>query len=377
MSNKSKLTHFKVGNGNCSIIEADDFLMVIDLNKTEDKDSSYNLLKPFFRQKGGKDTIDVLYITHGDEDHCLGFKKFKEEIDAGNLVIGTIWHQGYDREKNHDPEKDSELPEDYLVLNKEIKRRLDISNPEFGDIVKALKSKDASDEAFDGIDKPDSLEVKVLSPFDGDDEDSNYNHNDLSLIINVTLEGKSTLYTGDASSKYWQEKIIPDLLNDDDYSDWAKADILEVGHHGSYDFFGENREDVRDSNDEPDNYEALNKTEPDELIISAESKFPLSGDSSGDQPPHYAAWKWYHKWFRDNHNVSEDDKHPNQFKYTSEGNIRLEYTGTKWKYIDNWDHNEKANQAKRIAESMKAGTLSIGGFEKKVSPTKYFGENVI
>jgi beta-lactamase superfamily II metal-dependent hydrolase len=375
MSNKSKLTHFKVGNGNCSIIEADDFLMVIDLNKTEDKDSSYNLLKPFFRQKGGKDTIDVLYITHGDEDHCLGFKKFKEEIDAGNLVIGTIWHQGYDREKNHDPEKDSELPEDYLELNKEIKRRNDISDPEFGNIVKALKAKNNSTEAFDGIDKPDNLDVKVLSPFKGDDEDSIYNHNDLSLMINITFEGKSTLYSGDTSSKYWQDKIIPDLLNKGEYSNWGKANILEVGHHGSYDFFGESREDVRDSISDPDNYEALDKIEPDELIISSENKFPLSGDSNGDQPPHYAAWKWYHKWFRVNHNVDENDKHPSQFKYTSEGNIRLEYDGFHWIYIDNWDHNEKVNQAKRIAEKMRNGGVSIGAGGMKSSNTQYYGED--
>jgi len=67
------ITHFTVGNGNCSVIEAEDFVMIVDLNKTEDKESSYELLKPFFREKNGKDCIDVLYITHGDKDHCQYF----------------------------------------------------------------------------------------------------------------------------------------------------------------------------------------------------------------------------------------------------------------------------------------------------------------
>ena len=91
---------FSVGNGNCCLIEKTDFVMIIDLNKTKEATSSYDMLKPYFRKKDGKDCIDVLVITHGDEDHCLDFKKFKEEIDAGNLVIGEIWHQGFDRTVN-------------------------------------------------------------------------------------------------------------------------------------------------------------------------------------------------------------------------------------------------------------------------------------
>jgi len=66
-------THFGVGNGNCSIIEGDNFVQIIDLKGNEDK-SSYELLKPHFRKKNGVNTIDVLTITHGDQDHCSGFE---------------------------------------------------------------------------------------------------------------------------------------------------------------------------------------------------------------------------------------------------------------------------------------------------------------
>lgn len=370
---KYNVTHFNVGNGNCSVIDSDDFVMIIDLNKTEDKESAYDLLKPFFRQKDGKDTIDVLYITHGDEDHCLGFKKFKEEIDKGNLVIGSIWHQGYDREKNHDSKKQPALPEDYLELNKEIKRRQSITNPGFGDLEKALKAKESNSEAFVGLDEPENFNVKVLSPIAGENEDSSYCHNDLSLIINFEIEGKTILYSGDASSKYWQERIIPEVLNNKDYSNWAEAEILEIGHHGSYDFFGQDRDTVRGS-DEPDNYEALEKINPLDLIISAESRFPITGDSSGEQPPHYAAWKWYHKWFRDNRGVKEKDSHPHQFKYTSEGNVRLEFNGEKWNWVSNWDHNKHEKQAERIAKKMRTGGVTIGSGGLISKRTEYYGE---
>ncbi len=361
--------HFSVGNGNCSVIESDDFVMVVDLNKTEDKDSSYDLLKPFFRKKDGKDTIDVLYITHGDEDHCLGFKKFKEEIDKGNLVIGSIWHQGYDREKNHDADNDPALSEDYIELNKEIKRRQKINDSEFGDIEKALKAKDDNSEAFDGLDEPENFEVKVISPLSGDDEDSDYNHNDLSLIINFEIEGKTMLYTGDTSSKYWHDKIIPEVLDDEDYSNWAEAEVLEVGHHGSYDFFGEDRDEVREA-DEPDNYETLDKIKPDELIISAVSKFPANGDSNGDQPPHYAAWKWYHKWFRDNHGIKGKDKHPDSWYYTSNGNIQYKYENNEWTVDSDYkEKNDDETEAKQVATAWAVAGGSIGetGYSGKVS----------
>jgi len=371
---KYNVTHFSVGNGNCSVIESDDFLMIIDLNKTEDKDSSYDLLKPFFRQENGVDTIDVLYVTHGDEDHCLGFKKFKEKIDSGDLVIGSIWHQGYDKEKNHDPKIDPPLSEDYLALNKEIKRRQKITNQHFGDIEKALKAKDDNTEAFDGLNEPENFNVKVISPIDGDNEDSIYDHNDLALIIKFEIEGKTMLYTGDSPSKYWQERIIPEVLDSDNYEDWAEAEILEVGHHGSYDFFGENRDKVR-TDEEPDNYEALDRIKPNDLIISAESRFPTSRDKKRDSPPHYAAWKWYHKWFRENRDVSEDDKHPEEFKYTSDGNVRLEFDEEKWEWIENWYHSAEEKQAKRLAKKMKAGSVAIGTGGLFSKSTKFYGED--
>ncbi len=216
------------------------------------------------------------------------------------------------------------------------------------------KSGNEEDVLFIEIERPDNLKVQVLGPFDGDDEESDYDHNDLSIVLKIDYFDKTLLYAGDSSSKYWQDRIIPDLLDEDETEDFVDSEILVVSHHGSYTFFGENRDDVREADPEPDNYEALNRIAPDDLIISAKDKFPTSRDKSGDEPPHYAAFKWYHKWFRDNHNVQEDDKHPDSFKYTSESNIRQEYRNNKWKWVDGWepdteDDDETANAALRAA----------------------------
>lgn len=366
-----KITHFNVGNGSCCLVEATDFVMVVDLNKTEDKKSSYELLKPFFRKKDGKDCIDVLCITHGDEDHCLGYQKFQEEIDAGSLVIGRILHQGYDRTQIEEKE---ELPEDYKILQKEIDRRKDIKNPGFGDLQIALRAGDTESEAFEGVGYPSDLSLKAISPLEGQNEKSAYNHNDLSLVFNLNFDDLGgMLFTGDSSSKYWQDEIIPKYLDDNEGD--AEAKYLVAAHHGSYSFFGKKRDEVRDANPTPDNYEALDKIQSHELILSAEAKFPLDGDSLREDPPHYAAWKWYHKWFRENRDVKEDDKHPNCFHYTSEGNIQLEYKNKKWKLDGDWDHDKAARlieQAKKIAASQSAGTLAINKLKPK--PVHYYGD---
>ncbi len=356
--NNVNITHFSVGNGNCSLIEDTDFVMIIDLNKTEDSDSSYDLLKPYFRKKDGKDCIDILCITHGDEDHCLDFKKFKEEIDADRLIVGSIWHQGFDRNVNEDKD---DLPEDYLELRKEIERREDIDDPEFGDIVEQPKSEKTEDDLFEEVDKPDDFEVRILSPFDGDDENSDYDHNDLSIVMKLVFHNKTVLYAGDSSSKYWQDKIIPDLLDKTETEDYANAEVLVGSHHGSYTFFGDNRDDVREADPESDNYEALNRIGADDLIISAKDKFPASKDKSGDEPPHYAAYKWYHKWFRENKSVKEDDKHPKCFQYTSDGNIRLEYRNDEWKWVDGWncENDDNSNNEARKAAALVGARLGV------------------
>lgn len=354
------ITHFSVGNGNCSLIEGEDFVMIIDLNSTEDKESSFELLKPYFRKKDGKDCIDVLCITHGDLDHCSGFKKFKEAMDNDELVTGSIWHQGYDR-RIYEDKKD--LSEDYQELQKEIDRRAKITNPSFGDIQKALEASNSSEEAFDGVEKPSEMEVKILSPFSKDDEASEYCHNDQSLVLNLEFKSLNVLYASDSSSKYWQDRIIPELLDKKSTQDWARASILVVSHHGSYTFFGDNRDDVRNADPEPDNYDALNRIKPTNLIISSKKKFPTSKDQSGDEPAHYAAYKWYHKWFRENRSVSEEDKHPRSFRYTNENNVRLEYKGDQWVWIKNWDHNppEEVEESKESKLRGLAATILTSG----------------
>jgi hypothetical protein len=358
---KRTIYHFSVKNGCCSVIEADkQFVMVVDLNYSEKYDSTYEMLQPYFRlDDQGRECLDVLCITHGHIDHCCGFKEFKEKIDAGKLVIGAIWHQGYDR---RDHEKASELEDDYLSLMNEIDRRKKLTIHSFGDYEETLIAGNQPSKPTD-INFPADFVVQILNPSKEGLESEEFDCNNLSCVLNINFTDLGgILYSGDTESKAWQNSIISNQLSKK--TDLAKSKFLVVAHHGSYTFFGQDRDAVISANPFPENYEALDYINPNELILSAESRFPTSRDTSGDNPPHYAAYKWYHRWFEENHEVSEDDKHPSAFHYTSDGNIRMNYSSTGWTFESNFDIDEerkKRELGKKVGSKVLTSGIVIGG----------------
>ena len=337
MGNPS-ITFFAVGNGNFTLIQVDGVNVVVDINGTKEEKgesgkTSLEILRPFLPREGGASRLDVLCITHGDRDHCGGFAEFKEEIDRGRLVVGEIWHSNYDRTSVTEASK---LPPDYLALRTEILRRRRSGSPRYGDVEVPLTAWQDEGAAFSAARRPDGFSMKVLSPYYKDKGDKDWQVNDVSLVLNMEILGLNVLHPGDSSAKTWQERIIPYTLRRRGMGDWARAEILIASHHGSYSFFGENRDAVREANPHPDNYGALDYVGAGHLLVPAEKRFPTSRDKSGQEPPHYSAYKWYHRWFRDNRGVPESDPHPERFKYTAEGHVRLERGGDGWRWRDDW-----------------------------------------
>ncbi len=323
---------FKVGNGNCSLVTIDEFSIVFDLCHIDGGKTSYEFLKPQLRNEDGKYYIDVLFISHGDKDHCEGFEDFKQAMDNEELVIGAIMHPGYDRKKDV---ADSELPESYKALDEEIKCRRDSSSEEYGSIEIPLKAGDSEEILSNKIHGlPDCINFKCLNPHEEDDgQEGDTDPNEQSLVVNLQIDDLSILFTGDSGHKAWQERIIPFL---EENGNFAESCILVCSHHGSYSFFGDNREDVLKANPYPDNYEALNYISPQVMVISAGEEFPLNGDSPQEQPPHYAAYKWYKKWFVENREVDDSKEHPVEFKYTCDGHLVLKKNGGSWEWDDGW-----------------------------------------
>ena len=337
MSNPS-ITCFRVGNGNFTLIQIDGVNIVVDINGTKDEEgedgkTSLEILRPFLPEEGGTRKLDVLCITHGDKDHCGGFAEFKQEIDGGRLVVGEIWHSNYDRTSDT---AEAELPKDYLALRAEILRRRRSGNSKYGDVEVPLSAWQDESAAFSAARRPDGFSMKVLSPYYKDKGDRDWEVNDVSLVLNIEALGINVLHPGDSSAKTWQERIIPYTLSKDEMKEWAQAEFLIASHHGSCTFFGKDRDTVRVADPYPDNYEALDYVAPEHLLVLAEKRFPTSSGENDERPPDDAAYKWYHKWFRDNRGVSVDVGHPEQFKYTAEGHIRLEHGEDGWDWVRGW-----------------------------------------
>jgi hypothetical protein len=102
--------------------------------------------------------------------------------------------------------------------------------------------------------------------------------------------------------------------------------------------------------------------------VLAEKQFPTSRDESGRQPPHYAAYKWYHKWFREHRGVSEEDEHPEEFKYTADGHIRLERGDDGWELVDDWSPDDDGGG------NGDGGSDGDKGFRYRPGPTRRRGD---
>ncbi len=106
-----KITHFPVGNGDCSLITlSDNTQILIDCNITEDSrdeddESRYDvhahLLKYGKKLNGTIPHVDTFILTHADQDHCRGFDTTfytgdpasytSKHAKEGLLLIDELW----------------------------------------------------------------------------------------------------------------------------------------------------------------------------------------------------------------------------------------------------------------------------------------------
>lgn len=327
---------FGVGNGNCILFGLGDQTILFDMHDRPETDDAFGasvweLVEPWLRtNEQGARVLDIFCNSHGHVDHCGGFAKFKEEIDAGRLIIGEIWHNGHDRlwkEKEADLKKEPEGA-DYLALRNEIERRKENSGG-FGNAQVALYAHDTDASAFCAAARPQDFAFDVLNPVKAEIQKKEKLTNDHSIVMRVRVSGLHVLLAADAESAAWQNSI----LQDPDLKSRAASSVLVVSHHGSFSFFGPNRDEVREADPHPINYPALDAVQPHNLIVSACDQFPTKSDPKREPPPHYAAYKWYKKWFEDNRDAPAAVEHPPAWKYTSGGDVYLEFDGSRWTFL--------------------------------------------
>ena len=185
-----------VGQGDSAIVRTyDGGVYVFDTGGiyTEGDNTGKNIIIPYLDYYG-KDAIDVLFISHPDNDHCGGAVELMENINVRKLVIAD-----YDYGENT-------LLENMLLSAEE-------NGIEVERINAGYKAKGKGGLEFECI-------YPLSSKLSPEDDDNNG-----SLVMKLNCGDKSILFTGDIDEN--DEKFL--LYADAD----IKCDVLKVSHHGS------------------------------------------------------------------------------------------------------------------------------------------------
>lgn len=317
---------YPVGNGDQSLITLKDgTTMAVDCNiRLESVDSTdqlyYDVKKDVLaciKKREGNPFVDVFVLTHGDCDHCRGFRRHfyqgdpvkykKENREAGEIIIDEMWFSPMIAEE-HDNEEES-------VVQEEAERRLALHLK--NDPAKDLPGNRIRIIGYDGKKKYDSLNdlrytpgtvvdtfnqkkqatfsVFIHAPFKETLASAEPDKNTNSIVFQARFKDKATdegfavlaLFGGDADYIAWEVILTKTMKSGKDVShsalDW---DLLIAPHHVSWSFFNEHnkKEEPQESS-----LEVLRYRRPGGIIVASSKKI----EDNKDNPPSYLAKQTY------------------------------------------------------------------------------------
>lgn len=159
-----------------------------------DFDVGESTLLPYILDRGYK-KIDLMFVSHFDQDHIGGLFKILEELKVEKVCISK-------------QEEDSENYQKFLNIVKE--KNIQVLVVKIGDKI-----------VLDN-----NLYFNVLWPKDKQIEENKLNNN--AIVMKLNYNNFSMLFTGDIEKKA-EEEILKTYKN----SKMLESDILKVAHHGS------------------------------------------------------------------------------------------------------------------------------------------------
>jgi len=185
--NELKITYIDVRQGDSSLIQCGDKLMLIDAGEGGNEEKILNLIKDT-----GINKIDILVATHPHSDHIGSLPAILESIEVSTIIMPYISEQSQPTTKLYE-------------------KFLDAVAASGAKVERAQPGKQYS---------LNDLEITILGPHKDTGE-----LNNLSVVLRADFKDTSFLFTADAEKKAEQ-----DILNNDLN---IKADVIKIGHHGS------------------------------------------------------------------------------------------------------------------------------------------------
>lgn len=355
----AKIVHFRVGNGDMTLVTlADGKAILIDCCLCDDADGSRNgndgieqLLARLPRDDAGRPYVDVMILTHPDQDHCRGLvshfhlgpladysKKMKK------IVIREMWSSPLIFRRRSE---DHPLCEDATAWNTEAKRRVNWfrdnkpTQPVDGDRILILGGDEPghtdgveelvinAGEVFNTIggEANDYGSFRLLAPLPAEElGEEELDKNRSSIILQMTLSAsdgdkEKTRYLcgGDAAVAIW--KKLWEKYEDD--TDALEYDLLLTPHHCSWGVISSEPYDKGQGKPDADALNALGVIRAAGTIVSSSKTI----ENDDDDPPCYGAKLEYEKiadgvdgTFLCTADVSE----PIEFEITDKGLQRVE-----------------------------------------------------
>ena len=209
---KAWLTVLDVGQGQSVVLETKSHLLVYDTGARwgAKTDAAKVALLPYLKSRSWQ-AIDILMVSHSDNDHSGGSLSVLEDIAVKERVSGQA-------------HKLNKLLSEQ-VSEKNLQQT--VSNSSFKSKVKTMQNIEFSrcysgqTWLFDGV------KIEVLSPFKNPQFQMPKNDNDQSCVLKISYNNQSILITGDLSDK--GEALLMQNYSKTD----LQAQLLIAGHHGS------------------------------------------------------------------------------------------------------------------------------------------------
>lgn len=327
MANPS-IKYYPVGNGDMSLITlADGTRILVDCKLTiksaesEDPkihDAKKDLLKSI-QKRDGNYYVDVFILTHGDKDHCHGFKDnfYQGDPDAYGdqerkdelIIMDTMWFSPMIAEQytNTDEDAHQQEAERRLALHRKKDPKKD--NP--GNRIKII-GYDSDKTDYKDLDHLRAVPGEIVTRFNDKDQDtfSIFIHAPFKIHLNSPEKDKncaSIVFQARFKAYSWSTDFCGLAMfgGDSDYTTWDQ--ILErtkrfknhetqraldwhlflAPHHCSWTFFN----DTSDLTPKATSLEALDYARTGAWIIASSKKIV----NNEDNPPYAEAKKEYIK----------------------------------------------------------------------------------
>ena len=192
------VTFINVGQGDAAVITMPDSRVMLIDGGGSAAYSDYNVgekvLVPYLLKRG-IELVDIAVVTHYDKDHAQGVAAVLEHMDVGLLVLPL--------------RGECEAGEYRIALEQAAKR----------------KNIPVSYMSAGGIINFGDVRAAVLSPAAEMLSDSEFDENDLSLVLRLSYGGMDFLFTGDIGQQ--TERALLARVTPID------AEVIKVAHHGS------------------------------------------------------------------------------------------------------------------------------------------------